>query len=509
MGKDKLSDKELEELKLEIEKMVFIAEKDAQTPAKVLADAQNTQDVQLTDSGSYVKIAQDGMSAWLYLAAPNETREYYDKPEIMEFIQSKGVTTGFHNSNIVAMIDKKIYEREILVAAGKTVVDGKDGYYEYAFAPEYNKAPRIREDGSVDYTSMKALQNVRAGDVVATYHHAVRGEDGYTVQGKPLKAKTVKEAPPLRGQSISNSENPDVYVATKDGKIEVKDGRIDIQSIHEIQGDVDLTIGKIEFYGDVVIHGNVETGVIIRAGRNIKITGTVEGATLFAGGDIILTHGINGGQRAKVSARGSIFADFIEYTVVAAGCNVQANSIMNSRVAAEGKVMLTGARGILIGGYTHGLQGIEAMTIGNDSEVRTVVHIGCEAEKYYKNLDLKKKEKLVRKQLADMRQELESLIRQRRLSGDKLTPIMEDKYQQMISAKEEAFQTLEDINQDKQMIAAMMERGKDAMIIVRGNIYRGSVIGIVQLQMPIENTTCFMKYYMQSGMICGNVVQYS
>ena len=53
-------------------------------------------------------------------------------------------------------------------------------------------------------------------------------------------------------------------------------------------------------------------------------------AQIFAGGDIILQKGIQGGGKGRVSARGNIFSDFIEYADIEAGMDVYANSIINS-----------------------------------------------------------------------------------------------------------------------------------------------------------------------------------
>ena len=111
-------------------------------------------------------------------------------------------------------------------------------------------------------------------------------------------------------------------------------------------------------------------------------------------------------------------------------------------------------------------------------------------------------------QLKKMTSELEKMIRQRRMNNDKMDILMEDKFQELQKTKTETFQTLESINQDKDMIAKTMDRGKDAKIIVNGNIYRGTIISIVQMQMPIEHNTCFMKYEMVNSMITGSVVVY-
>ena len=138
--------------------------------------------------GTYLRVEKDAMTAWLYLMPPEEG-QYYTKGDLETFLEHRGVIKGFHSSNLSAMIKKKVYNREIIVAQGKQSIDGKDGYFEYLFSPDEYGAPKIREDGSVDYTNMSALQNVHQGDKVAIYHYAVQGIEGYTVYGGELKAK--------------------------------------------------------------------------------------------------------------------------------------------------------------------------------------------------------------------------------------------------------------------------------------------------------------------------------
>lgn len=410
---------------------------------------------------SYVRIEEDEMTAWLYLDEPTPPKTYYTKTEIVEYLIQKGINKGFHQSNIAAMSVKKIHGREIKVAVGVRPVDGKNGYFDYRFTPDTIRAPKVLPDGSVDYTSMSMLQNVHKGDVLAVYHHAVKGTDGYNVRGKRLPAGVSKELPPMRGRNINNTENPDVYVAEIDGKVEVKNGRVDIQSVHEIIGTVGLITGRVEFLGDVIINGSVEAGVVIKAERNIIIKGSVEAVNMEAGGDIILERGIQGGQKAKLVAKGNVFADFIEHTTVDAEGDVHANIIMNSQVSSQGKVILTGKKGSLIGGHTHALKGIEVTNLGNRAEVRTIVHVGYE-------------------------------------------PAVYDRYLQIMHGDLEVTDQMDEA--EREDIYIQILEGKGAQVVVDGSIYRGVVVCADDARLPIEHNTCYMKYKCKNGIIEGTVI---
>lgn len=493
----------LEKMRLDLEHM---ASDEVVIPEAILETAIEEAASGLTENGSYVMVEEDNMSAWLYLYPPNG--KLYTREEVIAFLAEAGVKKGYHNSNLMAMIKKKIYNREIQIAQGVPVKPGRDGYFEYMFPVEERVSPKVNEDGSVDYTSLSNITNVNEGDVIAVYHPAVQGEDGYDVSGNILLTNAVKDLPELKGKGIMNKDDPNVYTALRTGRLECKDGKLEIKSCYEVNGDVDLLTGKIEFLGDITISGSVEAGVLIRASGNVEVRGSVEAATIIAGGDIILNRGIQGGQKAKITARGNVVASFIEYTIVNAGGDVTAGSIVNSRVMAEGKVTVSGKRGVLIGGYTHGLQGVEATNIGNEVEVRTVVHAGCESELYYKGLDAVKKEKEIKRQLSEISEEITALIIEVKQKGNKMTPVMEEKMNAIKERKDELGSELHDVEEELAGFNAMLLIGKDANITATANIYRGVVISLVQLQMPVEHNTCYMKYSIENGMIEGNVIVY-
>ena len=451
--------------------------------------------------GTYLRIDEDDMAAWLYLVPPDKG-QIYTKGELMTYLEKSGVVRGYHSSNLSAMIKKKVYDREILVAQGAKSVPGKDGYFEYLFSPEEYGVPKIREDGTVDYTNMSALQNVKKGDKVAIYHYAVPGKDGYTVRGTEMKATPARDLPPMRGKGILR-EN-DVYYAQSDGKIEVKNGKVDIQNVHEIMGDVTMIIGKIEFFGDVIIYGNVESGVTIRAGRNIEIHGTTGCATLFAGGDVVLSRGIQGG--GKISARGSVFADFIENTTVDAGGMVQSNTILNAQISAKNKVITTGKKGCIIGGYVHGLKGIEAMTAGSDVDVKTILHCGYEVTAYEKLLDVRHKENDTKEKLSELVEIMTEALREKRMRGSSTSATTEAKLSEWNKLKDQYFEELDKISRERETLEETMEESRGAYIKVDGNIYRNVIICINAEQMVLARKTSFMKYTADKGIIEGVVI---
>lgn len=511
MAGSNLSSEQLDKLKAALAKakglplaaaaQALKAEEEAQkAAAQEPEEAQPLVETNLAE-GTYLRVEDDEMTAWLYLTPPEE-EQVYTKRDLESYLEQNGVTRGYHSSNLSAMVKKKVYDREILVAQGKKSIPGKDGYFEYLFSPEEHMGPVIREDGTVDYSSMSALQNVHKGDKVAIYHYAEQGEDGYTVRDKELKAAPARDLPPMRGKGIIRENG--VYYAQNDGKIEVKDGKIDIQNVHEIVGDVDTIIGKIEFFGDVIINGNVEGGVTIRAGRNIEIHGTAGGVSLFAGGDVLLSRGIQGG--GKISARGNVFAEFIENTTVEAGGIVQSNVILNARVSAKDKVITNGKRGAIIGGQVHALKSIEAITAGNDVEVKTVLHCGYQPEAFDMLLEIRRKETETKEKLAKLVDTMTEALREKRKLGANTAKTTEANLSEWNRLKDEYFAELDRIGKERKELEETMEAGRDSYIKVDGNLYRNVVISINAEQMIMDRNTCYMKYTAEKGIIEGSVI---
>lgn len=455
---------------------------------------------------TYVRISEDDHRAWLYLM-PKEDESPYTKEELLEILRVNEVVAGINEDNLIAMAKKKVYEREIKVAEYIAPVEGKDGYYEYFFDINgSSRHPKIREDGSVDYQSMNMVNNVKEGTLLAKYHPCVEGIPGKDVKGFEIPVTGVKSLPPLQGKGlIRDPEDENLYLAAQEGKVEYKDGRITLNNIHQISGDVDQIIGKVEFYGDVLISGNVEAGTIVRAGKSLTIEGTVEAADLTAGGDIILKRGIQGNQKAKIVCRGNLYADFIEHTQVKAGGNVEANIILNSQIEAEGKVLLTGKKGSLIGGNVHGTKGIDCKELGNEAEVKTIVHAGVLPDIMIRQRRLLKEEEDYKDALEKLLYSVKNIEHKVRATGS-ITEAIE---KQLLALKEEKKILDEKMADNRERLAAVMnyiEKAKGAKVRVDGNLYKGSVICIDQCRMPVENNTVYMEYRNISGMIAGSVI---
>lgn len=453
-----------------------------------------------------VRVTADRHEGWLYLARPAEGKQY-TKEEILKLLDAHGIKAGLIMSNILAMIKKGVYERSIKVALYKDCKNGQNGYYEYFidFDSMNKKTPKIKEDGSVDYSAVNVLVGVAKDQKICTYHPAVEGEEGYLVDGTPILPLKVAELPTMKGRGFRFNPDTNEYFSEMDGKLDFPDKyEMQIKGVYELKGDVTQLNSRIEFNGDIEINGNVESGTVIRCTRSVTISGVAEATEIYAGGDIVLKRGIQGSNKAKIVCNGSVYADFIEHTMVKAKGDVNSNTILNSEVFADGRVNLTGKRGTIVGGYVHGRKGISCVNLGNSVEVKTVAHVGLETKDYLKNQEIMKKDASIRERLQEILERMTFIAAQK-----KIRPITKSEIDELNALNAEKTKLVEDLKfnqKEEQYINEIVEESRGAEIRVEDHIYKGAIIAVDASRMPILADTRYMVYKNENGIIEGNVI---
>lgn len=139
---------------------------------------------QLNKKDIQVIIADDNMSATLFLSEPAKEEDPYTYEEVMRALSNAGVKMGLDDARIHHMVEEQIYNTAVVVAQGKMVQDGADGYYEFEFETDLKAKPSVREDGSVDYYNMKLYEKVSEGDKLAQYYRRRKDVFGFDVKGK-------------------------------------------------------------------------------------------------------------------------------------------------------------------------------------------------------------------------------------------------------------------------------------------------------------------------------------
>lgn len=442
-----------------------------------------------TQSEPKVRLSRDNMKAYLLLPRPE--LENHDLNYILAVLKTVGISYGIKEDKISQMVEQQIYDQEVLVAEGQMPEDGVDGYYEYKFDMNFSKKPKLKPDGSVDYWSIKMVEIVTEGQVIAEYHKSVQGKDGVDLRGKPILAKRGRDLVPLRGKGFERSEDGLVYTSMMDGKIEMSGERIIILPVYEINGDADLSVGNIDFRGDVIIHGSVCSGLTVKATGSVTVDGIVEGANIEAGKDIVLRSGVMGASRATIMANGNISAKFFEYTRVHANGTIQADVFLNCQVSCGESIVLNGKKASIIGGEVGAIESIEVDTLGSEGEVRTHVKIGNDMATRRRISVLQNKIKIEKTNLAKIEEGLKILKDMK--NDPRRTDLLRVKIRDTaLLAGDEA---------ELEKLLDQIERARGGVVRVTGNVYPGVRVDIDELRVLVKEHQERMEFVREQDKI--------
>lgn len=396
--------------------------------------------------------------------------------QLLGFLNNANVTFGINQEMLQRLADSPIYGKPVKVAEGTPQQQGTPGYFEYTFETKFNRKPTIRPDGTADYMSIKTIETVQKGDVIAIYHPAVQGARGMSVRGQILEPKPVRDLPPLFGRGFDRSKDNLTYTAMLDGKIEVNQGKILISPVHEVQGDVGIETGNIKFNGDVIVHGGVHDGAIIDAAGNVIIHGLIEDCDIHAGKDLFLLSGVKGNEKTTIDCGGTITAQFVEYATITCEGSITADYFFKSKISCNGRIELNGNNASIIGGFVSAVQGIEVNDIGNSFGTITNVAVGVDVERMAEFEMLANKIEAINSNVLKIKKGIEDFdkIGQERGINYKEDPRRMQLLRVRIRDEAIVLEETKRLAKMKQVIVS----GKDATIKVFRRIYAGSNISI-------------------------------
>ena len=223
--------------------------------------------------------------------------ELFSVKEIEQLMQEDGIVFGIKKDviNEVALLE---HVENVLIAEGREPIDAIDDSIEFLF-DEKNEENIEDSLKAIDYRNINHIVSVNEGDAIA---NIIRGKDsilGKNIFGKEVRSKKNKIKAITAGHGCKIDRNK--VVALQDGQVSFKKSIVTINKVYEVNGDVNISTGNINFQGDVQVNGNVTEGMLVCAKNNINISGAVYGCNVIALGDI----SINGNViNSNISAGG-------------------------------------------------------------------------------------------------------------------------------------------------------------------------------------------------------------
>lgn len=441
------------------------------------------------DAAVWIKIADDGMIAWLYLFSPQNGGADITEEGLLTAMREAGVHYGFDPEEIGRIARQKCYFQLFLAARGKAAVNGKNGELVDCVARESTITVNRGEDGSVNYENVTAYHNVKQGDVIGNIIPPTEGEDGINVRGEKVRARHGRPADLPLGGNFSLSPDGKSLIAAIDGQVSFRNNKFILERLLVIDGDVDLSVGNLNFDGDIVIGGDVRDGYHVEATGNITIRGMVEDAFVCAGGNICLEKGMNGNGSGSLDAQGEIRSKFLENCVVRSSGNVYAGSIIWCTVSCDDSVIVTSEKGAIIGGTCTAANCVEANSIGSRSNRPTTIVIGNTPNMVEQRRVLEEKlEKLeaeheeVAKNVAYLERYYDSLPEDRRALLSQLrlkNPVLQMKKTRLQKKLDDLCQSMMDVSQGRIICGTLYPFTKiqfGAAFMMTEEIYQGCTV---------------------------------
>lgn len=324
-----------------------------------------------------IKLVDDNMRAVVTFEPAGPGGEALTREQIIKAIEKSGIKKGIDKKVLGQMLSAHKSEDTYILAMGLQPGAGRDGKVNLSFDPsKQGFKPVILPDGSADMKNLDSMTLVEKWDVVADLIEPQTGTDGYDVLGKVLPGTAGKPVVLPKGKGTIISEDGTQLLADTHGRIIYTEGKVNISDVHEIKGDVGPATGNITFNGTVVVRGNVQTDFTIRATGDVEVHGVIEGAEIYAGGNVLATHGISGVEQGVVQANGNLTCKSIQNANLEIKGDVFAEVIMHSELKVKGKVEVGGQKGLLVGGTLKSRQGVVAKVVGSRMGTKTRIHIG-------------------------------------------------------------------------------------------------------------------------------------
>ncbi|WP_069998915.1 FapA family protein [Cellulosilyticum sp. I15G10I2] len=439
-----------------------------------------------------VEISRDRMLAVLWFEAPKNGGNKLTGDQIRSEIDRKGIKKGLDLELLDKLVLSRQYDYKYIVAKGMQPENGKDAVLTLTFDADSikNFRPKQNQDGTVDFKNLNVVHNVKKGEILATKIPATEGVDGYNVLDQSIRAKKGKDTRMPKGKNTELSEDNLTLLASVDGKLEYDGHNIYINTVYTLNGDLDSGIGNIDFLGSVSITGSVKSGYTIKAEGSVEVKGPVEDAIIIAGGDIILSYGIQGTEKGKLVSGGNIVAKFIQNATVEARKDVITEAIIHSHVSAGNSIKVETGKGTIVGGSVAATNMIFAKSIGSPMGTVTSVQIGILPSLYqnHKKIEAELQEK--RASLTKVEQSIKFLLsKSKEVKLDMQKQIM---LQKLSDARRPLIEEIETLKKEYDELSNTLREAQDGIIKVVDIMHPG-------VRLMIGNT---IKYVDDSKVHC-------
>ncbi len=451
-----------------------------------------------------VDITDQEMKGHVILTPPGPGGSDLSKDAILAFLRNNRISQGVSEEALQELEDRPRYREPVLVAEGSRPQNGRDSHIQYNFETDKNKQ-QLREaaDGRVNFKELGLIQNVVAGQPLARKLPPEQGQPGRTVTGKIIPARNGKDISTPLGRNVHMGDDGATLIADINGLVTFIGGKINVEEIFTVPGDVGSKTGNIMFLGTVIVMGNVEDGFSVKASGNIEVRGSVGKCEIVAEGDIIIHQGVAGKGGGTVQAGKNIWSKFIENTSVESGENViVSDGLINTTIVANKKIICQGKRAAIVGGKYRACEEINAKTLGSPvGGTETILEVGYDPKSKEKMDALQAQALQIKHQAEELDKNIATLNatkKQRKVLPEDKEAILQD----YIIRREELVAEVRSLAKEIEVIQTYLNGLKTkGRISASSRVYPGVKLVIKDVKEDIKTEQKAITFYLENQMI--------
>ncbi|MDR0615551.1 MAG: FapA family protein [Synergistaceae bacterium] len=447
-----------------------------------------------------MKISDDALTCEMLYIPPQGDVPLPTIERVKGEMNSRGVVFGHDEDAIKNMLEAPVTRQWVVTAKGDPPENGRDAKIDYKVDLNILKPKAVGD--RVDMRELGAVINVTKGQLIAEKIPAFKGKEGTSVMGRKINVYMGKDKNLSAGKGTLLSEDKTQLFADCDGNLYIKDQKLTVNPTFEVNGDVDYSVGNIDFIGPVTITGSIREGFEVASGNVLSVGGVVEGATLSAGGDMLIKTGVRGAGKAKLVAKENVIISYIDQAFVRAGRSVKvAEVILNSDIGARFDVVVGGGKkGQIVGGRIVAGSEVVCEILGSEMEPRTDVTVGQLPEIIEERRQLQENLKLFDAQVEKIDANID-FLKDLQKNGD-LKPDKQELLAKMTKAK---FQIKAQYSAARERMGELErdadENRIDGCVRVRNVCYPGVLITIRGIHYVVRERLRFVKFVYEDGEI--------
>ena len=450
-----------------------------------------------------IEITDFEMKAFITIRSPGRGGTDIEFDNIINFLKNNNIIHGIDEDSIRELENHPVYETSLLIAEGSKPVNGNDATIIYNFDTERAEIKLTEKNGKVDFKEQNLIKNVVEGQALARKVLFEEGKSGRTVSGRLIPAKDGKDIVFEVGKNVKLSSDGKTAVAEINGQVMILSGKLNVEPIYAVPGDVNLkTGGNVTFLGTVIVKGSVADGFKVKAAGNIEVFGNVGKAELDAEGDIIVHQGISGKNGGFVRAGKSVWAKFLENAIVDAGeIVVASDGIINCRVEANKKIICQGKRATIVGGVLRAAEEIHAKSLGSVAGSETVLEVGFDPKSKKRLVELNGNMEALTRELDEIVLNIttiQNLVKLKKALSDEKKTYLNDLLKKQSEIEKEKAVFIEETEEIEAYLSSLSVKGH---ISSSFKVFSGVKIHIKEAVLEVKNDFKAVTFINENGLV--------